>query len=616
MAWKEVGAWERCGKASATSASVERIAVAWNLERRGKFHGKKIGNERWRGKEWDRVGAQERPGLSWQSPVAWQLIRRWRESVSAKDGGAYRGLCRAPWHGALSGDHNHLPIVDSPATKSLVAVLLPLCLLFRMPSILPVLKAKLAEYMLSLPDGAAEYEDYELWGQGFARRVALLDRSARGEDIPELADLIAEAERGLDHMATDGWLVWGARVLPQRAARFAVKQQKEAEEQALAEETERVAAAEREAERAEAARAAAASQVAAEDRQRRRDAVVGAMFDGSLDPEEGERQLAELDAETAVPPPLFFPSPSPDPAPSADAVLVSTTAAMHRMSVDPTAPIAPIESQGKRAAAVVVEFARQRTPSQGRVIVPLGPGTGRMSTVWSPVERNGAGKMMQDPPGLMPGDVLADYACQRCAAEFTTVAFRCYTRSGQVSCTKCSREQKGCSFQPGWMPNKGKSKGKGKSKAKAAEKSGEPEPSRPTKKRKVEVLVPERSVGESIARTKAVRARKPVQRLPTTTRTVLAPSRPRSSAVPALSDSSRLSPVVAQGIASELRYRIAVAEGTRASLARSIAMWQGELASLEARSGGSAVSDVVLVEDSSDSEDSDMSVLGDFVPDV
>ncbi|ETW74710.1 hypothetical protein HETIRDRAFT_430984 [Heterobasidion irregulare TC 32-1] len=550
MAWKEVGAWERCGKASATSASVERIAVAWNLERH----------------------------------------RRWRESVSAKDGGAYRGLCRAPWHGALSGDHNHLPIVDSPATKSLVAVLLPLCLLFRMPSILPVLKAKLAEYMLSLPDGAAEYEDYELWGQGFARRVALLDRSARGEDIPELADLIAEAERGLDHMATDGWLVWGARVLPQRAARFAVKQQKEAEEQALAEETERVAAAEREAERAEAARAAAASQVAAEDRQRRRDAVVGAMFDGSLDPEEGERQLAELDAETVVPPPLFFPSPSPDPAPSADAVLVSTTAAMHRMSVDPTAPIAPIESQGKRAAAVVVEFARQRTPSQGRVIVPLGPGTGRMSTVRSPVERNGAGKMMQDPPGLMPGDVLADYACQR--------------------------EQKGCSFQPGWMPNKGKSKGKGKSKAKAAEKSGEPEPSRPTKKRKVEVLVPERSVGESIARTKAVRARKPVQRLPTTTRTVLAPSRPRSSAVPALSDSSRLSPVVAQGIASELRYRIAVAEGTRASLARSIAMWQGELASLEARSGGSAVSDVVLVEDSSDSEDSDMSVLGDFVPDV
>lgn len=58
-----------------------------------------------------------------------------------------------------------------------------------------------------------------------------------------------------------------------------------------------------------------------------------------------------------------------------------------------------------------------------------------------------------------------------------------------------------------------------------------------------------------------------------------------------------------------------MAEGTRASLARSIAMWQGELEVLDARSGGSAVSDVVLVEDSSDAEDSDMSVLGDFVPD-
>ena len=44
-------------------------------------------------------------------------------------------------------------------------------------------------------------------------------------------------------------------------------------------------------------------------------------------------------------------------------------------------------------------------------------------------------------------------------------------------------------------------------------------------------------------------------------------------------------------------------------------MWQGELEVLEARSGRSAVSDVVLVEDSSDAEDSDMSVLGDFVPD-
>lgn len=115
----------------------------------------------------------------------------------------------------------------------------------------------------------------------------------------------------------------------------------------------------------------------------------------------------------------------------------------------------------------------------------------------------------------------------------------------------------------------------------------------------------------------AVRNRKPVKRLPTTTKVVpipSRPSRPRSAAFPALSDLSRLSPTIAQGIASEIRYRIAVAEGSRASLARSIAMWQAELQSLEARSGP-ATSDVVMVEDSSQSEDSDMSESGDFVPD-
>ena len=78
------------------------------------------------------------------------------------------------------------------------------------------------------------------------------------------------------------------------------------------------------------------------------------------------------------------------------------------------------------------------------------------------------------------------------------VAFRCYQRPGLVSYTKCTREQKGCSFQPGWMPKeKAKSKGKAKS-----EKLGEKEPSRPSKKRKVEVLVPEWSVGESIVQNK------------------------------------------------------------------------------------------------------------------
>ena len=266
---------------------------------------------------------------------------------------------------------------------------------------------------------------------------AVFDRSARGQDVPELAAWVAEAERGLDHVATNDWLAWGSRILPQRAARVAAQQQQQAaEEQALAEERERVAVAEREAENAQEERAAAARQLAEEDCQRRREALVDAMFNGSLDPEKGDRQLVELEAESVLPLPLFLRSPSPSaaassshpdpsfaaspprPEPSAaDSEIASATAALHRMSVDLTAPIAPTDSKGTRAAAVVVEFARQRTPSQGPVVVPLGPGTGRMSSVRSPVERNGAGKMMQDPPGLMPGDVLVSplpFAASRC----------------------------------------------------------------------------------------------------------------------------------------------------------------------------------------------------------
>ncbi|ETW80308.1 hypothetical protein HETIRDRAFT_427439 [Heterobasidion irregulare TC 32-1] len=599
---------------------------------RGKLRGKRIGNERWRGKEWVR---------QWLRPRVPQLDAGVRV-VSAKSGGAYRGFCRTQRHGALS------------ATKSLIAFLPASSSL--MSSLISVLKAKLADYMLSLLDGAAEYEDYEVWGQGFAKRVAVFDRSARGQDVPELADFIAEAERGLDSMATDDWLVWGARILPQRAARVALQQQQAAEEQALVEERERVAVAEQEAAEAEATRAAAARKSAEVDRERRRGVLVDAMFDGSLDPEEGERQLAELEAESVFPLPLFLLSPSPSaaassshpvpsadlshpdpsadssypdpsadssyPDPSADSALASATDALDRMSVGLVAAAAPTDVKGKQsAAAVVVEFAHQRTPPLGRVVLPLGPGTGRMSTVRSPVERNGAGKMLEDPPELLPGDVLADYACHRCTTAFLTKAFRCYQRPGLVSCTKCARESKGCSFQPGWMPmekakGKSKSKGKGKSKEQSAPKAEERE--RPLKRRKVEVVVPVRSVGDSIAQTKAVRTRKPVQRLPTTARAVLAPTRPsraRSAAFPAPSDSSRLSPIVAQGIASELRYRIAVAEGTRASLARSVAMWQAELESLEVRAGPSTSTDVVLVEDSSEADDSGRSVSDDFLPD-
>ena len=47
------------------------------------------------------------------------------------------------------------------------------------------------------------------------------------------------------------------------------------------------------------------------------------------------------------------------------------------------------------------------------------------------------------------------------------------------------------------LKEKGKLKGKAKS-----EKLGEKEPLRPSKKRKVEVLVPKQSVGESITRNK------------------------------------------------------------------------------------------------------------------
>ncbi|ETW78899.1 hypothetical protein HETIRDRAFT_117601 [Heterobasidion irregulare TC 32-1] len=466
-------------------------------------------------------------------------------------------------------------------TKSLIAILLPLRLLIQsslppnMSSILSVLKTKLGEYMLALPNGATKYEDYEAWAQ----------------DMPELADWIAEAKIGLNPMATDDWL---------RAVHVALQHQQAAEEQALVEEREHIAVAKWEAAKAEAARAAAARELAKVDWEWCREVLVDTMFNGSLDSEEGERQLAELEATSVLPLPLFLPSLSPStavssshPNPSANlsqpdlsatnSALASATDALDQMSVGLVAAAAPTDLKGKQsAAAVVVEFVCQPTPPLGCVVLPLGPGMGRMSTARSPVERNGAGKLLEDPPELLPGDVLADYACHRCATAFLTKAFRCYQQPGLVLCTKCARESKGCSFQPGWMPtDKGKGKGKSKEKGKSVPKLEER--------------------GRPLEASAAAHTRKPVQRLPTTARAAPAPTRPsrtRSAAVPALPDSSRLSPVVAQGIASELRYHIAVDKGMRASLARSIAMWQ------------------VLVEDSSDAEDLGMSVLGDFVPDV
>ncbi|ETW82830.1 hypothetical protein HETIRDRAFT_416878 [Heterobasidion irregulare TC 32-1] len=49
-----------------------------------------------------------------------------------------------------------------------------------------------------------------------------------------------------------------------------------------------------------------------------------------------------------------------------------------------------------------------------------------MSTVRSPVEWNGAGKMLKDLLELLPGNILANYACHYCLTAFQTKAFQCY----------------------------------------------------------------------------------------------------------------------------------------------------------------------------------------------
>lgn len=222
-------------------------------------------------------------------------------------------------------------IVDSPATKSLIAALLrfvsssepfrpsqhvlhPLCPQSQARGVhaRPSGRRCRIRGLRGLGAGVRQTSGKSVLSLAFCWLLtslqAVFDRSARGQDVPELAAWVAEAERGLDHVATNDWLAWGSRILPQRAAQ---QQQQAAEEQALAEERERVAVAEQEAAEAEATRAAAVRRSAEADRERRREVLVVAMFDGSLDPEEGERQLAELEAESVVPPPLFLPSPPP-----------------------------------------------------------------------------------------------------------------------------------------------------------------------------------------------------------------------------------------------------------------------------------------------------------------
>ncbi|ETW78894.1 hypothetical protein HETIRDRAFT_428666 [Heterobasidion irregulare TC 32-1] len=142
-------------------------------------------------------------------------------------------------------------IFDSPVTKSLIAFLPASSSL--MLSLISVLKVKLTNYMLSLLDSTAEYEDYEVWGQGFAKQVAVFDCSACGQDMPELADFITKAKCGLDPMATNNWL---------QAAHVVLQHQQAAEEQALVEKRECVAITEWEAAKAEATRAAVAQKSA------------------------------------------------------------------------------------------------------------------------------------------------------------------------------------------------------------------------------------------------------------------------------------------------------------------------------------------------------------------
>ncbi|ETW75988.1 hypothetical protein HETIRDRAFT_422602 [Heterobasidion irregulare TC 32-1] len=201
---------------------------------------------------------------------------------------------------------------------------------------------------------------------------------------------------------------------------FAMQQQA-VEAQALEEEAEQVATAEHEAEEAEVARAASALEVAEKDHQRE-------MFSELLDVKKGNHQMAALKAESILPLSLFLHSPSPSvpamsfscPKPSfahlpsqpnplvAESNLASTTTTLHCISIDPVTLVTLTNMNGKPlAAAVVVEFAHQQTPSFGCVMLPLGPGYGQMSTVWASEEWNGASKVLKNPPGLVFGDCLS-----------------------------------------------------------------------------------------------------------------------------------------------------------------------------------------------------------------
>ena len=110
------------------------------------------------------------------------------------------------------------------------------------------------------------------------------------------------------------------------------------------------------------------------------------------------------------------------------------------MSVDLASPVPLSDVKGKQCAgAVVVEFARQQTPPSGRIVLPLGPGMGRMSTVPPPVERNEEGKPMQDPPSILPGDILV--SSLPLAAGFLFLTFRLFRLSTRAIGARTSLQQ-------------------------------------------------------------------------------------------------------------------------------------------------------------------------------
>ncbi|ETW85610.1 hypothetical protein HETIRDRAFT_115196 [Heterobasidion irregulare TC 32-1] len=298
-----------------------------------------------------------------------------------------------------------------------------------------------------------------------------------------------------------------------------------AEEQALAEEAVQVIIAKYEAKKAEAMQAATTYRLAEENHQWHWKALVEAIFNGSLDPKQGNCQLAKLESEFTFPNPLFLCSPFPSatvsfscpnlstdssyPDPSAnDLELVSVNNALDQMSMGLVATTALTNVKGSEEG--IREALR------------------KYQTVLDKVPKT---------PTITKHDTRSSTPLALEVVLVLCLALRATSSISVLAQAEC------CLFGLSWS--------------------------------KMELA-------------KYVWVWKPIQHFPTTTHTILAPSHPCSSAVPTLPDSSHLSFVIVQGIASELWYHITMAK----------------------------VLDVVLVEDSLDAKDLGMLVLGNFVPNV